>query len=120
MHRRRGGHPAVHFMLYFMPVHLCRKLDLRIRTFVHEAYTLPALLCVPLLAALLLMRRWFIPHNYWQLGLQLFIAIVVYGLGLLWAFLTNRALHVGEFAANGGTAEAASVAPGPEVYQADA
>src|ERR1035438_3831632 len=86
--------PLTLTMLFFMPAHLCRKLDLRIRTFVHEAYTLPALLCMPLLAALLLMRRWFIPHNYRQLGLQLFIAIVVYGLGLLWAFLTNRALHV--------------------------
>src|ERR1019366_5658093 len=108
-------------MLFFMPVHLCRKLDIRIRTFVREAYTLPVLLCVPLLAALLLMRRWFIPHNYRQLGLQLFIAIVVYGLGLLWAFLTNRALHVGEFGANGSSAQAASaVTAGPEVYQADA
>jgi O-antigen/teichoic acid export membrane protein len=107
-------------MLFFMPVHLCRKLDIRIRTFVREAYTLPALLCVPLVAVLLLMRRWFIPHNYRQLGLQLFIAIVVYGLGLLWAFLTNRALRVSEFGANGSAAEAASVTAGAEVYQADA
>ena len=113
--------PLTITMLFFMPVHLCRKLDIRIRTFVREAYTLPVLLCVPLLAALLLMRRWFIPHNYRQLGLQLFIAIVVYGLGLLWAFLTNRALHVGEFGANGSSAQAASaVTAGPEVYQADA
>jgi O-antigen/teichoic acid export membrane protein len=113
--------PLTLTMLFFMPVHLCRKLDIRIRTFIREAYTLPTLLCVPLLAALLLMRRWFVPHNYRQLGLQLFIAIVVYGLGLLWAFLTNRALHVSEFGAHGSSAQAASaVTAGPEVYQADA
>ncbi len=108
-------------MLFFMPWHLCRKLDIRMRTFLRESYTLPVLLSLPLLAALLLMRRWFIPHTYLQLGVQLFIAMVVYGVGLLWAVLTNRALHVGDLTADGSSAQAASgVTSAPEAYQADA
>jgi putative effector of murein hydrolase LrgA (UPF0299 family) len=47
---------------------------------------------------LLLMQRWFVPHSYVQLGVQLLIAGTVYGLGLLWVVLTKRVLRVGELA----------------------
>jgi hypothetical protein len=104
-----------------MPQHLCKKLDVRLRTFVRESYSLPLLLCVPLAAVLLLMQRWFIPHNYRQLGLQLFIAAIVYGLGLLWVVVTNRALRVSELALKGRSAQPAiSMVSAPEeIYQPD-
>jgi O-antigen/teichoic acid export membrane protein len=113
--------PLTCSMLFFMPQHLCKKLNIRLGTFFRESYALPFLLCVPLAAVLLLMRRWFIPHNYWQLGLQLLIAAAVYGSGLLWAALTNNALRVGELSPKGSSAEAESIAVSPpeEVYQQD-
>jgi len=107
--------PLTCSMLFFMPHHLCKKLDVRLRTFLRESYTLPVLVCVPLVAVLLLMQRWFVPHNYRQLGLQLFIAGIVYGLGLLWTVLTNRALRVDERALNGrSTPPAISMTSAPE------
>jgi O-antigen/teichoic acid export membrane protein len=96
--------PMTCSMLFFMPHHMCKKLDVRLRTFVRESYTLPFLLCIPLAAALLLMQRWFVPHNYRQLGFQLLIAGIVYGLGVLWAILTKQALRVSELALNGSSA----------------
>jgi O-antigen/teichoic acid export membrane protein len=107
-------------MLLFMPQHLCKRLDIRKRTFLREAYTLPLLLCVPLVAVLLLMRRWFVPHNYRQLAFQLFVGMLVYGIGMLWAVLTKRVFRVDGLAENARSAEPGSaVAAGPEVYQAD-
>ncbi len=114
--------PLTCSMLLFMPHHLCKKLDIRLRTYVRESYVLPFLLCVPLAAVLLLMKRWwFVPHNYRQLGLQLFIGMIVYGLGLLWAVLTNQALRVGELSVQGLSAGAQSlvVSPPEEIYQQD-
>ncbi|HUO26866.1 MAG TPA: oligosaccharide flippase family protein [Candidatus Aquilonibacter sp.] len=78
----------------FFPAHLCRLLGVRMKTFLREAFELPLLLCVPLVAALLGIKRIFIAHNYWQLGIQLAVGGAVYSLGLLWAFKTNRALRV--------------------------
>jgi putative effector of murein hydrolase LrgA (UPF0299 family) len=51
-----------------------------------------------MVAVLLLMQRWFVPHHYVELAVQLLIAGAVYGLGLLWVVLTKRALRVGELA----------------------
>ena len=93
--------PLTCSMLFFMPHHLCKKLDVRLRTFLRESYTLPLLVNMPLVAALLLMQRWFVPHNYRGLGLQLIIAGAVYGLGILATVLTKHALRLNEFALNG-------------------
>lgn len=107
-------------MLLFMPRHLCKQLNIRIRTFLREAYTLPLLLCIPLVAVLLLMRRWFVPHNYRQLAFQLFVGMLVYGTGMLWAVLTKRVFRVDGLAENARPVEDLSaVAATPEVYQAD-
>ncbi|MFZ0772513.1 MAG: polysaccharide biosynthesis C-terminal domain-containing protein [Candidatus Sulfotelmatobacter sp.] len=105
--------PLTFSMLFFMPHHLCKKLGIRLLTYLRESYSLPFLLCLPLAAVLLLMRRWFIPHNYRQLGLQLFAGGAVYGSGLLWAFLTNKALRVGELSLKGTSAEAENVVVSP-------
>src|SRR5437016_8989406 len=82
--------------LYFMPRHLCRLLGIRIRTFLREAYSLPILLVMPFIAALLLMRRWFVAHTYLEVAFQILVCLVPYGAGLLWAFWSKRILQVGE------------------------
>jgi len=116
--------PLACTMTMFMPWHLCRQLGIRMRTYLHEAYTLPLLITMPLVGALLLMRRWFHPHNYRQLAVQMVIAGAVYGLGVLWVFLTKRAFKVGELTSNNGSALAANGmgTPAPtsvEAYQED-
>lgn len=82
--------------LYFMPRHLCRLLGIRIRTFLREAYSLPILLVMPFVAALLLMRRWFVAHTYMEVAFQILVCLVPYGAGLLWAFWSRRVWQVGE------------------------
>ncbi len=86
--------PLTCSMIFFMPQHLCAKLGFRVTSFLGQAYLLPLIVCSPMVAVLLLMRRWFVPHNYVQLALQLLAAALTYGLGLLWAILTKRALHI--------------------------
>jgi O-antigen/teichoic acid export membrane protein len=91
--------PLTCSMVLFMPGHLCKQLGIRLGTYLREAFVLPIVVSAPLVLALLLMRRWFVAHNYWQLGIQLLVGGIVYGLGLAWAFLTSRALRVGPLAA---------------------
>jgi O-antigen/teichoic acid export membrane protein len=80
--------------LFFLPRHLCRVLNIRVATFLTEAYTLPVLLSLPTIATLLLMRRWFFAHNYLQVGLQILISLIPYGIGLAWAFWTGRVWRI--------------------------
>jgi len=82
--------------LYFMPRHLCRLLNVPVRAFLREAYTLPLLLCVPQVAVLLFMRHWFIAHTYVQVGFQISISLIPYGLGVLWAIWTKRVWQTGD------------------------
>jgi O-antigen/teichoic acid export membrane protein len=91
--------PLTCSMVFFMPGHLCKQLGIRLWTYLREAFVLPIAVSTPLVLALLLMRRWFVAHNYWQLGIQLVVGGIVYGLGLAWVFLTSRALRVGPLAA---------------------
>jgi O-antigen/teichoic acid export membrane protein len=86
--------PLLCTTIFFLPRHLCRLLNLRISIYLREAFLLPVVLCAPLVAALLLMQRWFVPHTYLQLAIQLLIGAVVYGIGLLWAILTRKAWQV--------------------------
>ncbi len=113
--------PLTCTMLFFMPQHLCKKLDLHVRTFIRESYTLPFLLSLPLAAVLLLMQRWFVPHNYRGLGVQLFIGGIVYGLGLLWVVMSKRALRVDDSSLQGRSIETQKLAVSPpeEIYQQD-
>lgn len=91
--------PLTCSMVFFMPGHLCKQLGIRLWTYLREAFVLPIIVSTPLVLVLLLMRRWFVAHNYWQLGIQLLIGGIVYGLGLAWVFVTSRALRVGQLAA---------------------
>jgi O-antigen/teichoic acid export membrane protein len=111
--------PLTCSVLFFMPRHLCKKLDIPLWTYVRESYTLPFLLCVPLASALLLMQRWFVPHNYRGLGLQLLIAGAIYGSGLLWAGWTNNALRVDDSSLHGRSPGSIVVSPPAAVYPQD-
>jgi ABC-type sugar transport system permease subunit len=83
-------------MIFFLPAHLCRRLQIRLSTFVQEAYTLPVTLCVPLVIALLLMKHWFVPRTYFQLAAHFVVAGAVYAPALFWAVLSRRAFRVGQ------------------------
>lgn len=91
--------PLTCSMVFFMPGHLCKQLGIRLQTYLREAFALPLVITAPLVLALLLLRRWFVAHNYRQLGLQLLIGGLVYGLGLAWVYMTDGALRVGQLAA---------------------
>lgn len=88
--------PLVLTTLYFMPRHMCRLLGVRLGAYLHQAYTLPILLCLPLAGTQLLVRHWFIARTYIQVGLQILISLVPYGLGVLWALWTKRIWTVGK------------------------
>lgn len=94
--------------LCFLPWHLCRRLQVRMSMYLREAYLLPATVCAPLIVVLLLMKQWFVPHNYLQLGAHLGAAAAVYGLALGWAFASKRAMKFGSLSPSGGL-EAAEV-----------
>jgi O-antigen/teichoic acid export membrane protein len=88
--------PLLCTTLFFMPRHLCRVLDIRISTFLREAYTLPLLLIAPSVAALLWMRHWFIAHTYLQVAFQILIGLMPYAVGVTWALWSKRVWQVGE------------------------
>jgi O-antigen/teichoic acid export membrane protein len=80
--------------LFFMPRHLCRILNVKVGSYLRQAYTLPLLLCAPTVAVLLVMRHWFFAHTYLQVALQIVVGLVPYGLGLIWAVSNGRIWEV--------------------------
>ena len=82
--------------LVFMPRHLCRLLGIKVVTYLREAYVLPLTASLPLVMVLLLMRRWFVAHTYWQLAIHLLAGGTMYGLCLLWVYSSQRALAIGD------------------------
>jgi len=84
--------------LWFLPRHMRKQLEVPITVFLREAYTLPFVLLLPVVAVLLLLQNWFYPHHLWQLVLQVTAAGIVYGIGLLWAYKTGRILKISESA----------------------
>jgi len=109
--------PLAATMIFFLPGHLCRQLHIRLGTFLQQAYVLPLALCAPLVLALVLMKRWFVPHSYLQLAAHVAVAAVVYSVGLSWAFVSRRAFRVGQLDA--GPAEAPMTGAGVETYSKD-
>jgi len=88
--------PMLGTYLVFMPYHLCSRLGIRISTYLRHAYLLPVLTCAPLILVLLLMQRWFVPHGYRELAVQLAVGGTVYGACLAWAYFSGKALHVAD------------------------
>lgn len=81
--------PLLCTSVFFLPRHLCRQLQVPLRTFLRESYLLPFALCLPFAASLWLMQHWFYARSYWQLLAQLAVGGAVYGIGLLWMFVTT-------------------------------
>jgi hypothetical protein len=75
-----------------------KQIGVPVGTFAREAYTLPVLLTLPFIAMLSLANRFCYPRNLIQLTLETLAVSSVYGVGLLWAYRTNRAFHVAEIA----------------------
>ena len=86
--------PMLGTYLVFMPRHLCRRLGIRVSDYLRHAYMLPLATCAPLVAVLLLLQRWFVPHTYRQLAIHLLMGGAVYASCLAWAYATGKILHV--------------------------
>jgi O-antigen/teichoic acid export membrane protein len=84
--------------LVFLPRHMKKQIGVPVGTFLRDAYMLPILLNIPFVGALLLANRFFYPRNLIQLILETMVVGSVYGVGLAWAYRTNRAFHVAEVA----------------------
>src|SRR5262249_6279732 len=66
--------PLAATMIFFLPRHVCRRLGVALPAYLREAYALPLVLCAPMALTLVLMKQWFVPHNYLQLGIHLLVA----------------------------------------------
>jgi hypothetical protein len=77
---------------------MCRLMNVRIGSYLREAYTLPVALTLPLAATLLLVRKWFFARTVLEVALQAIIGFLPYGIGLLWAMRKKRVWKVGELA----------------------
>lgn len=88
--------PLAGTTILFFPQHLCHVLKIRLAVYLRQAYLLPTLLLLPLVAVLLWMRHWYFAHTYLGLGIQLAIASMVYGVGLGWAIWNQSVWAVGE------------------------
>ena len=86
--------PMLATSLLFLPLYLCRLLEVPLRTFLSRAYLLPLVLCAPLAAVLLLMQHWFPARTYPALVVQVVVGGLVYGVGLLWFFVTQEPMGV--------------------------
>jgi len=81
--------------LFFLPRHACRILDMPLRTFLNQAYSLPLLLCVPLAGVLLFARYEFPAHSYAGLLPQIVCGGVIYCAGLGFALFNGGILDTG-------------------------
>jgi O-antigen/teichoic acid export membrane protein len=93
--------PLMCTVLVFLPRHICRRFGLNLFAFLRESYTLPLLITLPLVVALLLEHRWFIPHHAVELCLQCAIAWGIYGACFLWIFKSQRAFQIDNAALRG-------------------
>jgi len=76
--------------IFFLPLYVCRLLDVRLKDFLRDAYLLPLALSAPLVPVLLFIQRLLPAHNLVELAAQATAGGAVYGLGLLWLFLTRE------------------------------
>ncbi len=90
--------PLAFTCLVFLPRHMKKQIGVPVGTFFREAFTLPILLTLPFVGALLLANRYFYPRNLIELTVETLLVSSVYGAGMLWAYRTNRAFHVAEIA----------------------
>jgi O-antigen/teichoic acid export membrane protein len=65
--------------IFFLPVHLCRMLGVRLRRFLFESYFYPVLIVIPAAFALWAANRWLHPTNWIGLTGTLLIGGFTYG-----------------------------------------
>jgi O-antigen/teichoic acid export membrane protein len=73
--------PLICTSVFFLPRHLCSLLDVPLLGFVRRAYYLPLILCLPMAAALWVVRVEFPVHSIAGLALQISFGGIVYALG---------------------------------------
>jgi len=86
--------PLLCTAIFFLPRHMCRRLEVPVWKFIPEAYFYPALFCIPMALVLALMQRSFYAHRYPQLVLNLLAGWVIYGIGVLWFVVTREPVGV--------------------------
>jgi len=86
--------PLLCTSVFFLPRHLCRRLEVPMRTFLWSVYFCPMVLCIPMVFALVLMQHFFYAHRYPQLILNLIVGGAVYGVGVFWLFLTHEPMGI--------------------------
>jgi O-antigen/teichoic acid export membrane protein len=86
--------PLLCTSIFFLPRHLCRQLEVPLRTFVWAVYFYPLVLCLPLVCALVLMQHFFYAHHYPQLVLNLLVGGGVYAIGAFWFVLTHEPMGI--------------------------
>jgi len=75
--------------IFFLPTYLCHLLGLKVRTFLRKAYTAPLLLCLPMIAVLISMQHWFVPHTLLGVLVQVLAAGGVY-VGFVYYFMVVK------------------------------
>lgn len=90
--------PMLLTTLWFLPRHMRKQLGVPVGTFLRQAYTLPILFTLPLVAVLWLANRVFYTRNLIHLAVVILAGSSIYGVELLWAYRTNRAFHVAQIA----------------------
>jgi O-antigen/teichoic acid export membrane protein len=86
--------PLLCTAVLFLPRHLCRRLEVPLRTFLWEVYFFPLVFCVPMVLALGVMQHFFYAHRYPQLVLNLLVGICAYGIGTVWLILTREPMGI--------------------------
>jgi O-antigen/teichoic acid export membrane protein len=82
--------------LLFMPRHMKKQVGVPVGSFIRQAYSLPLLLNLPLIAVVWLANRLFTPRNLVQMALEIISAFTIYGIGVLWAYRTGRIFKITE------------------------
>jgi len=93
--------PLMCTVVFFLPRHACKKFGMKLLLFLREAYTLPLLITVPLVLALLVEQHWFVPHRFVQLGVQVAIPWGIYAACFLWIYKSRRAFQIAPGSLNG-------------------
>jgi O-antigen/teichoic acid export membrane protein len=86
--------PLLCTSVFFLPRHLCRKLDIPIWKFLVDAYAYPLILSIPMIIVMFVMQRSLYAHNYLQLAINLAAGFAAYGVGLLWFVLTRESFGI--------------------------
>jgi O-antigen/teichoic acid export membrane protein len=86
--------PLLCTAIFFLPRHMCRLLNVPLRTFLRVVYFSPVVLCIPMALTLAVMQHFFYAHHYPQLLLNLLVGGLVYGVGVLWFFLTYEPMGI--------------------------